>query len=89
MTDKTLEEAMQDTLDLLPEVEVKAPPKKKAVRKKVVSKPAPRKASDKVKVKNISQRTLNLRYGQIAAGETGLATLAEVSTLHEYLERIQ
>ena len=87
MTDKTLEEAMLATAT--PEVEVKAPPKKKAAKKKAVAKPAPKKASDKVKVKNISKSTLNLRYGQLAAGETGEATLAECSTLHMYLERIQ
>ena len=71
-----------------PEVEVKAPPKKKAAKKKAVVKPAPKKASDMVKVKNVSKRTLNLRNGQLEAGKTGEATLAECSTLNDYLERI-
>jgi hypothetical protein len=41
-----------------------------------------------VKVKNLSNKTLNLTGGQIAPGKTGTASPAEVSMLYKYLERV-
>lgn len=37
-------------------------------------------------VKNIMSYDLNLTKGQIHPGDTGIATAAEVSSLHQYLE---
>lgn len=39
-------------------------------------------------VKNIAKKDLNLARGIIKIGETGEATLAEVQTLHLYIEVI-
>ena len=44
--------------------------------------------SAKFKVKNIHRGNLNLANGKIKPGSTGIATIAEFSTLSKYMERV-
>ena len=54
---------------------------------KEVEKPA-RPSGSKVKVKNISKKTLNLANGQIEAGKSGEATVAELLNLGKVLKEV-
>jgi len=42
----------------------------------------------KIKVKNITDRSLSLSCGVLKSEKEGSVTLAEASTLHMYLERV-
>ena len=50
--------------------------------------PEAKKVSNKIKVKNISDRAVNLHAGRIEEGEAGVATVAELSTLSKYIEKV-
>ena len=41
-----------------------------------------------VKVKNISKKTMNLAHGRIKAGDTGIATQAELDCHSTYIEKV-
>jgi len=62
--------------------------KKKSVVSKPVSKPVSKSKSDSGKVKNVSNKILNLTNGVIPPGQIGVATPAEKSTLSCYLEEV-
>ncbi|RKZ81088.1 MAG: hypothetical protein DRQ35_00960 [Gammaproteobacteria bacterium] len=51
-------------------------------------KEAPKVLPAKFKVKNTHQGNLNLTNGTIKPGGTGIATIAEYSTLSQYMERV-
>ena len=46
------------------------------------------KSGDTFKVKNTGKHILCLTKGSIEAGNTGLATVAEYSTLSQYMEKV-
>ncbi len=46
------------------------------------------KSDAKIKVKNITDRSLSLSCGVLKSEKEGSVTLAEASTLHMYLERV-
>lgn len=50
--------------------------------------PIPKAALDKIPVKNTSKKRVNLTRGGINPGDRGLATRAELSTLHAHIERL-
>ena len=50
--------------------------------------PVVKKVSNKIKIKNISDRAVNLYAGRVEQGETGIATIAELSTLSKFIEKV-
>ena len=54
-----------------------------------VKKQEARPAKTKVKVKNITKRSLFLANGEIEAGKQGIATSAELITQGKYLEEVK
>jgi len=53
--------------------------------------PAPKrvqKSWEKIKVKNIGKRCLNLTHGPIERDKTGTATVAEFSCLAQFMEKV-
>jgi len=46
------------------------------------------KSSDKVKVRNLTNKTLCLACGKIEPDKTGTATMAELSVYSRYIEKV-
>jgi len=64
-------------------------PKAPAPDAKKTSKPKKVQNSwDKIKVKNVGKRCINLTHGSIEKDKTGIATAAEFSCLADYLEKV-
>lgn len=43
---------------------------------------------DKIKVKNVGKKRLNLTHGSIETDKTGIATAAEFSCLADFMEKV-